>query len=343
MLNGRAPYDALLTHGFVVDGQGRKMSKSLGNVIAPQKISETLGAEVLRLWVAATDYSGELFISDEILKRVVETYRRIRNTLRFLLANTSDFDIERDAMPVEKWVEVDRYAVALTAQVQASILEGYERYEFHPAIAKLQTFCSEDLGSFYVDVLKDRLYTTAAASPARRSAQNALYHIVHALLRWMAPVLSFTAAEAWKVFQPGAETVFAQTAYRFPEIQDGKALLEKWTALRAFRSEVQKVLENHREAGEIGSPLQAEVDIAASGERLALLRTLGEELRFVLVTSRADVASGPDAIRAAPSKHPKCTRCWHWRADVGADPKHPEICGRCVSNLFGAGEPRRFA
>jgi isoleucyl-tRNA synthetase len=343
MLNGRAPYEALLTHGFVVDGQGRKMSKSLGNVIAPQKISETLGAEVLRLWVAATDYSGELFISDEILKRVVETYRRIRNTLRFLLANISDFDIKRDAMPVEKWVEVDRYAVALTAQTQERILEGYERYEFHPAIAKLQTFCSEDLGSFYVDVLKDRLYTTAAASPARRSAQNALYHIVHALLRWMAPVLSFTAAEAWQVFRPGEETVFAQTAYRFPEVPDREALLAKWAVLREFRSEVQKVLENTREAGQIGSSLQAEVDIAANGERLELLRTLGDELRFALITSRADVAPGPDAIHAAPSKHLKCARCWHWRSDVGSDPKHPEICGRCVSNLFGPGEPRRFA
>jgi isoleucyl-tRNA synthetase len=343
MLNGRAPYDALLTHGFVVDGQGRKMSKSLGNVIAPQKISEMLGAEVLRLWVAATDYSGELFISDEILKRVVETYRRIRNTLRFLLANISDFDVERDAMPVGEWAEVDRYAVALTAQVQQSILEGYERYEFHPAIAKLQTFCSEDLGSFYVDVIKDRLYTTAAASPARRSAQNALYHIVHALLRWMAPVLSFTAEEAWRVFQPGTETVFAQTVYRFPAVSDSDALLAKWTELRAFRSEVQKVLEKHREAGEIGSSLQAEVDIAASGEKLALLRALGDELRFVLITSRADVAAGPDSVRAATSRHPKCVRCWHWRADVGSDAKHPEICGRCVSNLFGPGEPRKFA
>jgi isoleucyl-tRNA synthetase len=343
MLNGRAPYDALLTHGFVVAGDGRKMSKSLGNTLAPQKISGTLGAEILRLWVAATDYSGELSISDEILKRVVETYRRIRNTLRFLLANVSDFDPKRDAMPVEKWVEVDRYTVALASRIQEGLLEGYQRYEFHPAIARLQTFCSEDLGAFYIDVARDRLYTTAADSPARRSAQNALYHITQGLLRLMAPVLSFTAEEAWRVFQPGAETIFAQTAYRFPQVADGDSLLSKWSTLRQFRSEVQKVLEKHREAGEIGSPLQAEVDITASGDKLALLRALGDELRFVLVTSRADVASGPDSIRAAPSKHLKCARCWHWRADVGADPKHPEICGRCVSNLFGAGEPRRFA
>jgi isoleucyl-tRNA synthetase len=347
MLNGRAPYDALLTHGFVVDGQGRKMSKSLGNVIAPQKISETLGAEILRLWAAATDYSGELFISDEILKRVVETYRRIRNTLRFLLANTSDFDPKRDAVPAETWVEIDRYAVALAAELQRSILEDYERYEFHLAVAKLQTFCSEDLGAFYVDVLKDRLYTTAAGSPARRSAQNAIHHIVHGLLRLMAPVLSFTAEEAWKVFRPGEKTVFAQTYYRFPEIPGAGSLLSKWRQLRDFRSEVQKVLEQHRAAGAIGSSLQAEVDIAASGEKLERLRTLGDELRFVLITSRADVTAAAnaeaEAIRAAPSRHPKCARCWHWRADVGADPKHPEICGRCVSNLFGSGEPRRFA
>jgi len=347
MLNGRAPYDALLTHGFVVDGQGRKMSKSLGNVIAPQKISETLGAEILRLWVAATDYSGELFISDEILKRVVESYRRIRNTLRFLLANTSDFDVKRDAMPVGEWVEIDRYAVALAAALQRSILEDYDRYEFHPAVARLQTFCSEDLGAFYLDILKDRLYTTAAGSPARRSAQNAIYHIVHGLLRWMAPILSFTAEEAWRVFQPTEKTVFSQTYYRFPEVPESGRLLAKWRQLREFRSEVQKVLEEHRAAGAIGSSLQAEVDIAAGGEKLELLRTLGDELRFVLITSRADVTAAASAeaetIRAAPSKHPKCARCWHWRADVGKDPAHPAICGRCVSKLFAAGEPRRFA
>jgi isoleucyl-tRNA synthetase len=274
---------------------------------------------------------------------VVETYRRIRNTLRFLLANVSDFDPKRDAIPVEEWVEVDRYAVALAAELQRSVLEDYEHYEFHPAVAKLQTFCSEDLGAFYLDVLKDRLYTTAAGSAARRSAQNALYHIAHGLLRLMAPVLSFTAEEAWRVLQSGAETVFTQTAYRFPEIPSSELLLAKWKQLRDFRSEVQKLLESHRAAGEIGSSLQAEVDIIAGGEKLELLRGLGDELRFVLITSRAAVASGADAIRATPSRHLKCARCWHWRADVGADPKHPEICGRCVSNLFGTGEPRRFA
>jgi len=347
MLNGRAPYDALLTHGFVVDGQGRKMSKSLGNVIAPQKISETLGAEILRLWVASTDYSGELFISDEILKRVVESYRRIRNTLRFLLANTSDFDPKRHAMPVEDWVEIDRYAVALTNELQKSVVEDYERYEFHPAAAKLQNFCSEGLGAFYLDVLKDRLYTCRKDSPARRSAQNALHHITQSLLRLMAPILSFTAEEAWRIFQPGDETIFAHTYCRLPEIPGAEALLAKWRALREIRSEVQKLIENHRAAGEIGSSLQAEVEIAAGGEKLKLLQTLGDDLRFVFITSRATVipAGGEsgEAIRVFPSKHEKCERCWHYRADVGADPEHPEICGRCVQNLYGSGEPRRFA
>ena len=347
MLNGRAPYDALLTHGFVVDGEGRKMSKSLGNVIAPRKISETLGAEILRLWVAATDYSGELFISDEILKGVVESYRRIRNTLRFLLANTSDFDPKRNAMPVADWVEIDRYAVALTCELQKSVLGDYDRYEFHPAVAKLQKFCSEDLSAFYLDVLKDRLYTCGKDSAARRSAQNALYHITQSLLRLIAPVLSFTAEEAWSLFQPGDDTVFSHTYYRLPEISGPEALLGKWQALRQIRSEVQKLLENHRAAGRIGSSLQAEVEVAASGEKLKLLKGLGDDLRFVLITSRATVAraasEADETIHTSPSPHPKCERCWHWRADVGADPDHPGICGRCVRNLYGSGEPRQFA
>jgi isoleucyl-tRNA synthetase len=346
MLNGRAPYDALLTHGFVVDGQGRKMSKSLGNVIAPQKVSDTLGAEVLRLWVAATDYSGELSISDEILKRVVESYRRIRNTLRFLLANTSDFDPQRHAMPVADWLEIDRYALALTARLQADILADYDKYEFHPAVSKLQTFCSEDLGGFYLDVLKDRLYTDGAGSRARRSAQNALYHITQSLLRLMAPILSFTAEEAWKVLHPGEDTIFARTYYAFPEVPGAAGLLDKWSRLRAVRSQVQKLLEGLRSEGRIGSSLQAEVEIAASGEKLELLQGLGDDLRFVLITSRAAVVAASEAeevIRAVPSGHGKCERCWHYRADVGASPDHPALCGRCIDNLQGAGECRLYA
>jgi isoleucyl-tRNA synthetase len=337
----------LLTHGFFVDGEGRKMSKSQGNAIEPQKVAGSLGAEILRLWVAATDYSGELFISDEILKGVVESYRRIRNTLRFLLANTSDFDSKRDAIPVADWVEIDRYAVALMHELQKNVIEDYDRYEFHPAAAKLLNFCSEDLSAFYLDVLKDRLYTCGKDSRARRSAQNALYHITQSLLRLMAPVLSFTAEEAWKIYQPGDETIFVHTYYRFPEISGAEALKMKWGKLREFRSEVQRVLEPLRAAGKIGSSLQAEIEIAASGDKLKLLRSLDDELRFVLITSRASVAEAAseagEAIRAEPSAHPKCERCWHWRADVGADPTHPGICGRCVENLFGPGESRQFA
>ena len=344
MLNGVPPYKGLLTHGFVVDGTGRKMSKSLGNVIAPQQVSDTLGAEVLRLWVGATDYSGELSLSNEILKRVVEAYRRIRNTLRFLLSNLSDFDAGAHAMPVGDWVELDRYAVALAAAFQDELAGHYDRYEFHHVVQKLQTFCSEDLGAFYLDVLKDRLYTTRKDSAARRSAQNALHHITHSLLRLMAPILSFTAEEAWQVVTGRAdESVFFHTWHAFPQVPDAPALLERWREIRAARAEVQKELERLREAGKIGASLAAHVEIGASGARHDALAALGDELRFVMITSGATVRNGADAIAATPSPHAKCERCWHYRADVGADPAHPAICGRCVSNLSGPGETRRFA
>jgi len=354
MLYGQPPYKALLTHGFVVDGQGRKMSKSVGNVIAPQKVSDSLGAEILRLWVAATDYSGELSISDEILKRVVEGYRRIRNTLRFLLANLADFDAAAQGVPESELLEIDRYALAMTARMQADVLAHYERYDFHPAVARLQTFCSEDLGAFYLDVLKDRLYTTAPDSRARRSAQTALAHVTQALLKVMAPILSFTAEEAWRELcrttlagaRPGgALTIFTELYHELPAAAGADALLAKWDRLRAIRAEVLRALENVRSEGGIGSSLQAEVDLTASGEDHALLASLGDDLRFVLIVSRATLHAGQGEldIRIAPSAHRKCERCWHWRADVGADPAHPEICGRCVSNLFGSGEPRNAA
>jgi isoleucyl-tRNA synthetase len=340
-INGRAPYDALLTHGFVVDGQGRKMSKSIGNVIAPQKVMDTLGADILRLWVAATDYSGELSISDEILKRVVEAYRRIRNTLRFLLANLDDFDPAAHALPPAQWLEVDRYAVQLAQRMQEQVLRDYESYDFHFVVQKLQAFCSEDLGGFYLDILKDRLYTCGRDSKPRRAAQNALYHITHGLLRLMAPILSFTADEAWPVFTrtPGDSTLL-HTWYRYP--QTGDDLVERWTKVRAVRSEVQKELEAVRASGGIGSSLQAEVEVGAQGERYELLASLGDDLRFVLITSQARVARG-GGIKVAPSPHAKCERCWHYRADVGSDAAHPEICGRCVANLHGNGEPRVHA
>jgi len=352
MMNGVPPYRSLLTHGFVVDGEGRKMSKSLGNVIAPQKVSDTLGAEILRLWVASTDYSGELSLSDEILKRVVEAYRRIRNTLRFLLANVADFEAERDALSVEQLFEIDRYAIALTEAWQRSIEEDLAKFEFHPVVAKLQTFCSEDLGAFYLDILKDRLYTTAAASRGRRSAQTALHHVTNALLRVMAPILSFTAEEAWpllapKLWKEQGETIFTQTYHAFPAIPDAHVLLPKWGRIREIRAGGLRSLEEVRSAGGIGSSLQAEVELRVSDEDHALLSTLGDDLRFVMITSAARLAkaAGPQdaGVTVEPSAHAKCERCWHWRADVGGDPDHPGLCGRCVSNLFGDGEARAFA
>ncbi len=347
MLNGVPPYKGLLTHGFVVDGAGRKMSKSLGNVIAPQQVSDSLGAEILRLWVGATDYSGELSISNEILKRVVESYRRIRNTLRFLLANVSDFDPARHALPVADWVELDRYAVALAASFQAELVEHYGRYEFHYVVQKLQTFCSEDLGGFYLDLLKDRLYTCRADAAARRSAQNALFHVTHSLLRLMAPILSFTAEEAWRTFTGTTDdSVFFHTWHEFPRPDDGPELLERWQGLRAVKAEVQRELERLRVAGGIGSSLAAHVEIRAAGARYDALARLGAELRFAMLTSQADavrVASEAEqGVVATPSPHAKCERCWHYRADVGADPAHASICGRCVANLYGAGETRRY-
>lgn len=348
-MDGRAPYNSLLTHGFVVDGQGRKMSKSLGNVVAPQKVSDSLGAEILRLWVASTDYSGELNISDEILKRVVESYRRIRNTLRFLLANTAGFDPARHALAPAQWLEVDRYALAMTRQMAQACAGDYARFEFHLVAQRLQHFCSEDLGGFYLDILKDRLYTCAKDSPARRSAQSALHHVTQVLLRLMAPILSFTAEEAWEVLHPDAdESVFFHTWNDvLPAQADEAPLLARWQRLREIRAQVTRKLEESRTAGAIGSSLQAEVRLGAHGTDLELLRSLGEDLKFVLITSRAEVApleaAGEVAIEVAASAATKCDRCWHWRGDVGSDARHASICARCVANLDGPGETRTHA
>ncbi len=342
--DGRAPYDALLTHGFVVDGKGHKMSKSKGNVIAPQKVMDQYGADILRLWVATTDYSGELSISDEILKRVVESYRRIRNTLKFLLANLSDFDPQQHAMPVDDWLEIDRYALALTRQLQGEIQAHYDAYEFHFIVQKLQTFCSEDLGGFYLDILKDRLYTSGADSRARRAAQNALHHLTHALVRWMAPILSFTGEEVWEQLAGENSSVFLHTWHDLPEQAGEEKRLDRWTRIRAVRAMVSKELELVRVAGGIGSSLQAEVSFHASPETHALLAPLGDDLRFVLITSQARVLpADSDRVEVTPSTAQKCDRCWHYRADVDAHPEHPGLCGRCVSNLFGMGEARSHA
>jgi isoleucyl-tRNA synthetase len=360
--DGRAPYDALLTHGFVVDGKGHKMSKSKGNVVSPQKVMDQYGADILRLWVATTDYSGELTISDEILKRVVEGYRRIRNTLKFLLANLSDFEPKAHALPVTDWLEIDRYALAMTRQLQGELQAHYDAYEFHFIVQKLQGFCSEDLGGFYLDILKDRLYTSGADSRARRGAQNALYHLTHALTRWMAPILSFTGEEVWAQLHPlpnpppqagegtNAEpkpindSVFLHTWHDLPPQTNEPDLLERWTRIRVVRAEVQKELETVRVAGGIGSSLQAEVTLHASPGTQTLLAPLGDDLKFVLITSQARVvAADVDRVEVTPSTAKKCERCWHYRDDVDAHAEHPGLCGRCVSNLHGDGEVRSHA
>ncbi|MEO8938196.1 MAG: isoleucine--tRNA ligase [Burkholderiaceae bacterium] len=351
MLNGRAPYEMLLTHGFVVDGQGRKMSKSLGNVTAPQKLIDQYGADIVRWWAASTDYTGDVSISDEIMKRVVESYRRIRNTLRFLLANTSDFDPKQHVLPIDQWLEIDRYAIARLDALQKEVLAHLEIFEFQPVASKLQTYCSEDLGGFYLDILKDRLYTAAVDGLPRRSAQNALWHITQALLRLLAPFISFTAEEAWSVFAPESlaerGTIFAETAHLVPTLAHPETLLHKWQVIREIRGNALKKLEDARAAGAIGSSLQAEIEIRVPSDRYGLLLTLKNDLRFVMITSQAVLHETPHEseceIVVMPSKQPKCDRCWHYRSDVGSDPAHATLCGRCVSNLFGAGEVRTGA
>ncbi len=339
----RAPYRGLLTHGFTVDGQGRKMSKSMGNVVAPQEVSSKLGAEIIRLWAASTDYSGDLSIDDKILARVVDTYRRIRNTLKFLLANISDFDAAKDAVPMDELLEIDRYALSRAAQLQADILAHYKVYEFHPVVAKLQLYCSEDLGGFYLDVLKDRLYTTAAKSHARRSAQTALYHITHAMLRWMAPFLSFTAEEAWKDFGKSTTgSIFTETYAQLPA--PDAALVAKWSRIREIRDGVNKDIEALRADGKVGSSLQAEVVLTVPADDFALLSSLGADLKFVFITSAVTLAAGGTLSTAVQaSLQVKCERCWHYCSDIGINPAHPTICGRCVGNLAGIDENRKYA
>jgi isoleucyl-tRNA synthetase len=343
----RAPYRGLLTHGFATDGQGRKMSKSLGNTIEPQTVSDKMGAEIVRLWVASTDYSGDLNIDDKILARVVDTYRRVRNTLKFLLANVSDFDPATDTVASDQMLEIDRYALSRLAALQDDILQHYNVYEFHPVVSKLQVYCSEDLGAFYLDVLKDRLYTTGAQSLARRSAQTALWQITQAMLRWMAPFLSFTAEEAWAVLGDAGKvakgrTIFLETYAQLPPADT--ALLAKWARIRELREAVNKDIETLRTAGQVGASLQAEVTLQVNPADFALLKSLGDDLKFVFITSAVTlVAADVQAIEVKPSSATKCERCWHYRTDVGTVAEHPTLCGRCASNLYGAGETRMFA
>jgi isoleucyl-tRNA synthetase len=319
------------------------MSKSLGNIIEIREFAKDPGTEVARLWCASTDYASDPPIDKKVLARVVDSYRRIRNTLRFLLANVSDFDPANHALPSAALLEIDRWALSRAAELQAEILAHYERFEFHPVVAKLQLFCSEDLGAFYLDVLKDRLYTTAPGSRARRSAQTALWQITHAMLRWMAPFLSFTAEEAWPILAPGASpSIFCETYSSF-DAPDAE-LLAKWQRIREIRDEANKAIEAVRAEGGVGSSLQATLALTVGADDHALLATLGDELKFVLITSAARLVQGDAlAIEVTPSQASKCERCWHWRDDVGHDAEHPALCGRCTSNLYGAGEVRTVA
>ncbi len=361
----RAPYRGVLTHGFTVDDKGRKMSKSLGNGIEPQDIMRTLGADMLRLWIAATDYANEMSLSQEILKRMSDSYRRMRNTVRFLLGNLHDFD-PGQALPAAELAALDRWAIARTRALHQEISVAYRDYAFHVIYQKIHNFCVVDLGGFYLDILKDRLYTTPAQSLARRSAQSAMWHIAESIVRWLAPILSFTAEEIWRHL-PGerAESVFLSTWHALPELP---ADAIDWPALIALRSDVARELERLRVAQAIGAPLDAELDVWCSPPQYPRLSTLGEELRFLMITSAARVhelvAPGadtagaatlpPDAVPAAsvegggvwirvrPSGDRKCVRCWHHRPDVGASAQHPELCGRCAGNLGLPGERRRF-
>ena len=357
----RAPYKAVLTHGFTVDDKGRKMSKSLGNVILPQKVMSSLGADVMRLWIAATDYANEMGVSDEILKRISDSYRRMRNTVRFLLGNLAGFDPAKDALVPADMVAIDRWALARTAALHEEVTDHYRKFEYHLIYQKIHNFCVVDLGGFYLDLLKDRLYTTGKGSKPRRSAQTALFHIAEAMVRWLAPILSFTADEIWS-FMPGkrAESVFLETWHELPNMD---AASVDWTMFIALKAAVAAELEKLRVAGTIGSSLDAEVEVFAKDEFREKLMVLGPELRFLLITSEATVkrvsnAAGPPVgaikvaeiakdggiwIRVQASTAPKCERCWHHRPDVGSNAEHPTICGRCVENVTGAGERREWA
>jgi isoleucyl-tRNA synthetase len=355
-MHGRAPYRGVLTHGFTVDEKGRKMSKSIGNTLVPQKLTNTLGADVVRLWIAATDYANEMSVSDEILKRMADSYRRIRNTVRFLLGNMHGFDPAQHAVPFHDLVAIDQWVISKAFALQNDVVTAYRNYEFHSIYQEVHNFCVVELGGFYLDILKDRLYTTGAESRPRRSAQTALYHLADAMVRWLAPILSFTAEEVWS-FMPGerSESVFLNTWHSFPAGAEREGAID-WPAFIALKADVARQLERLRTAGEIGAPLEAEVTIYAPPEQAQRFAALGDELRFLLITSQAKVVATdtPPAdsvpshaenvwIEVKPSTQPKCVRCWHLRPDVGSDPRHPELCARCVINIEGPGEERKYA
>lgn len=356
-IKGVAPYKTVLTHGFTVDGQGRKMSKSIGNVVSPQDVVNKLGADILRLWVASTDYSGEMTVSDEILKRSADAYRRIRNTTRFLLANLNGFDPDKDMVAKEDMVALDAWAVGLAYETQQEIIKAYNTFDFHLVVQKIMQFCSVDMGSFYLDIIKDRQYTAKAQSNARRSCQSALYLIAEAMVRWFAPILSFTAQETWALL-PGNHDKYVFTSEWFDGLfkrEDEDTSDSFWEEVKLMRDEINKKLENVRNAKTIGSSLQAEVTIWADEAKKAILDVLGEELRFVLIVSKVtvlpyenvpqenntDIEGLATFVKASEAK--KCERCWHYVDSVGTIAGHEAICARCVENIEGQGEVRRFA
>jgi isoleucyl-tRNA synthetase len=355
-MHGRAPYRGVLTHGFTVDENGRKMSKSLGNILAPQKLTSTLGADVIRLWVAATDYANEMSVSEEIFKRIGDSYRRMRNTLRFLLGNLHGFDPKTHAMPFDDLVAIDQWVIAKTFHLQNDVVTAYRNYEFHKIYQEIHNFCVVELGGFYLDIIKDRLYTTGAQSVPRRSAQTALNHLAQAMVRWLAPILSFTAEEAWSHL-PGIpnESVFFNTWHQFPAGAERNSAIN-WSALIALKADVARELERLRTLGSLGSSMEADVTVFVPDALSAQFAAMHDELRFLLITGDAKVAAlstlSATAVKASqeevwievkPSTHPKCVRCYQLRADVGSNPAHPQICSRCVMNVDGPGEERCFA
>ncbi len=358
-MNDVAPYNQVLTHGFTVDKNGHKMSKSLGNVVSPKDVTGKFGADILRLWVASTDYTGEMTVSDEIFKRSADTYRRIRNTSRFLLANLNGFNPETDAVATDEMVALDRWIVGKAARLQQEIIAAYDKYQFHVVMQKLMNFCSVDLGSFYLDVIKDRQYTAKADSNARRSCQTALYHIAEAMTRWMAPVLSFTAQEIWSAL-PGQRDEFVFTGVWYTDIEQYAEQSELgddyWSQVLTIKEQVNRALENAKKEKVLGGSLEAEVTLYVADELAQVLNKLEDELRFVLITSVAEVKPLAEKVDGAfdsevdglfvgikASEEKKCERCWHYSETVGQDKEHEELCGRCVENVDGEGETRKFA
>lgn len=358
-INGVPPYKEVLTHGFTVDADGRKMSKSLGNVIPPQKVMNDLGADVLRLWVSATDFSAEMSVSEDILKQTGDSYRRMRNTARFLLANLEGFNPETDLLPVDELIALDQWAVNRAAQLQTEIIDSYNRYQLHNIYQKLQHFCIVDMGGFYLDIIKDRQYTTKSDGIARRSAQTALYHIAEAFTRWITPILSYTADELWDALPPitnRESSVFLAKWYELPQVNNTSDLDESyWQTIAQVKNAVNKVIESKRNDGNIGKSLTASVTLFCDGALFEQLNCLKDELRFVLITSSTFVSKGtaPEqadvtemdglSVLVEPNTDEKCVRCWHQRPDVGQITEHPELCGRCVENIDGDGEVRHFA